>query len=313
MWLMSMTLLSFGAYTTFFVAQMSAPYIVYLTLPFLLSFALIIYLWGTEKIKWKPLKMLYYLCYGASFFVLPAFIFIFMGLISQYHVNIPESIDASNTPVTQILPGDETTIYKTEKVYIFFPEYSVVDLECGKRPSKSDESITWCCGAAFQHAVQIGFKDENIEGDHASHGEFFDSPYDRDADAAFTFANGKFHFEFDEKTEAVQAAANAGGSGFMQLGMIDDTKAVMDFDRPRARCYRTLAELNGNLCIIDSVKMMHFDEFMGELDRLGVTNAVYMDMGAGWNYSWYRKVDGKVRTLFGLPVPWSHNWIVFRK
>jgi hypothetical protein len=52
---------------------------------------------------------------------------------------------------------------------------------------------------------------------------------------------------------------------------------------------------------------------MEELHRLGVTNALYMDMGAGWNYSWLRDAAGGVITLFGLPVPWSHNWIVFRK
>jgi hypothetical protein len=99
----------------------------------------------------------------------------------------------------------------------------------------------------------------------------------------------------------------------MQFGLIKDHEVVMNFDRPRARCYRTLAELNGNLCIIDSVNMMHFTQFMEELQRLGVTNALYMDMGAGWNYSWYRNAADKDVTLFGLPVPWSHNWVVFKK
>ena len=99
----------------------------------------------------------------------------------------------------------------------------------------------------------------------------------------------------------------------MQFGLIRDGEPVMSINRPRARCYRTLAELNGNLCIIDSVNMLRFEEFMEELHRLGVTNALYMDMGAGWNYSWYRNAVGRVVTLFGLPVPWSHNWVVFTK
>ena len=59
--------------------------------------------------------------------------------------------------------------------------------------------------------------------------------------------------------------------------------------------------------------MMHFTEFMEELQKIGVTNAIYMDMGAGWNYSWYRQASGKVLELFGFSVPWSHNWVVFRK
>ena len=316
-WLMAMALLSLGAYTAFFVAQMwlNILHALYLTLAIVQFITLIVYLWGPEKLPYKPLKMLYRAFYASSFLVIPTFVFIFMGLISQYHVNIPESIDAVNMPVEQILPKDETTIYNTGTVYVFFPEYSRVDLACGKRPSKSDDSITWCCGAAFQHTVSLGFSQENIEGDHAADGVYYDSPYNKDAFAAFVFSKGDFNFEFEERKriEAIKDAAASAGSGFMQFGLIKDNEAVMNFDRPRARCYRTLAELNGSLCIIDSVKMLHFDEFMDELDRLGVTNAVYMDMGAGWNYSWYRKASGKVVTLFGLPVPWSHNWIVFRK
>jgi hypothetical protein len=270
-------------------------------------------MWGPEKLTAKPLKVLYRLCYASSFFVIPAFAFIFMGLISQYHINIPESIDASKMPVEKILPTDETVIYNTGTVYVFFPEYTSVDLVCKDRPSKSDKSITWCSGAAFQHTVSLSFDQENVEGDHAIKGTLYESPYNKDAFAAFVFSNGKFSFEFDDPSLAIKKAAEAGGSGFMQFGLIKNGEVVMNFDRPRARCYRTLAELNGSLCIIDSVKMLHFDEFMTELQRLGVTNAVYMDMGAGWNYSWYRAVTGKVVTLFGLPVPWSHNWVVFTK
>ena len=131
--------------------------------------------------------------------------------------------------------------------------------------------------------------------------------------AAFTFAEGRFSFEFDDPSGAIREAAEKGGSGFMQFGLIREGETVMGINRPRVRCYRTLAELNGHLCIIDSVRMIQFDDFMEELRRLGVTNALYMDMGAGWNYSWYRNVAEKVVTLFGLPVPWAHNWIVFRK
>jgi hypothetical protein len=140
---------------------------------------------------------------------------------------------------------------------------------------------------------------------------------DRSAFKTRYFAHRGLHENGTDKPEnslaAIRAAAEAGGSGFMQFGLIHDGETVMQLDRPRARCYRTLAELNGALCVIDSVRMLHFDEFLAELHRLGVKNALYMDMGAGWNYSWLRDAEGKVLTLFGLPVPWSHNWIVFRK
>ena len=258
-WLIAMTLLSLFAFTVFFVAQMwlNILFAVYLALPILQSITLIIYMWGPEKLKSKGAKVLYRVLYASSVLVIPCFAFIFFGLVSQYHVRIPDSIDATGMAVEEILPGERTTVYDTGTVYVIFPEYTGVELACEKRPSKDDGGITW--------------------------------------------------------RGAVRKAAEAGGSGFMQFGLIRDGENVMNVNRPRARCYRTLAELNGSLCIIDSVNMLHFEDFMAELHRLGVKNALYMDMGAGWNYSWYRDAQEKVITLFGLPVPWSHNWIVFRK
>ena len=314
-WLMSMTLLSLCAFTVFFVAQMwlNLLFTVYLGLAVMQVATLIIYLWGPEKLKHRFMQVLYRVLAASSLLVIPTFIFIFMGLVSQYHVSIPESIPAASLPAGEILPSDQTVIYNTGTVYVIFPQYSDVELVCEKRPSKSDETITWCSGAAFQHTVSLSFTQENIEGDHAVRGTLYQSPYNKDSYAAFTCSNGVFSFDFDHPSEAIQKAAEAGGSGFMQFGLIRNGETVMQFDRPRARCYRTLAELNGHLCIIDSVNMLHFEDFMAELHRIGVTNALYMDMGAGWNYSWYRNALGRVVTLFGLPVPWSHNWVVFRK
>ena len=314
-WLMSMSLLALFAFTCYFVAQMwlSILQTAYLTLVILQFLALTIYLWGPEKLKHRWQKVLYRLLYASSFLVVPAFLFIFMGLISQYHIRIPDSIPAASMPVEEILPMEKTTVYDTGTVYVIFPEYTDVGLACEIRPSKSDGSITWCSGAAFQHDISLGFSHENIDGDHAMSGVLYESPYNKDSFAAFTFAEGRYSFEFDDPSGAIRKAAEAGGSGFMQFGLIRNGETVMGINRPRVRCYRTLAELNGHLCFIDSIRMIQFADFMKELHRLGVTNALYMDMGAGWNYSWYRNAAEKVVTLFSLPVPWSHNWIVFRK
>lgn len=314
-WLMLMTLLSLTAYTMYFVAQMRFSILLYSYSALVISqfTALIIFLINGGVLKNVFAKVTYYLCCLASVAVIPAFLFIFMGLISQYHVNISEAIAVSDQDSSLLVPSDETVIYKTDTFYVFFPEYSHIDLEYGKRPKKSDKSITWCSGAAFQHAIQLGFSDENIEGHHASKGVYSESPYAKDAYGAVTFAEGDFHFEFDDPQAAIEDAASRGGSGFMQYRIMRDGQLVNDFNMPRVRSYRVIAELNGNLCVIDSIEMMHFDDFLSKLKELNVTNALYMDMGAGWNYSWYRKASGGVKTLFGLKVPWSHNWVVFRK
>lgn len=314
-WLMLMALVSLTAYTTYFVAQMRFSILLYSYSALTISqvFALIVFLMGDDAIKHKLTRIIYRLCCLASITVIPAFLFIFLGLISQYHVNIDEAIRLSDSDYESLLPTEETTIYKTDTFYVFFPKYSEVDLECGKRPKKSDKSITWCSGAAFQHEIQLGFSDSNIEGYHASKGVYSDSEYVKDGYGSVVFYDGSFKFNFDNPEEAVKEAAEHGGSGFMQYRILKDGELVNDFAMPRVRSYRVIAELNGNLCIIDSIEMMHFNDFIAKLKEMNVTNALYMDMGAGWNYSWYRKISGRTKTLFGLKVPWSHNWIVFRE
>ena len=198
-WLITMTLLSLFAFTIFFVAQMWLDVVqaAYVTLTMLQVLTLVIYMWGPEKLTFKPLRVLYRLMYASSVFVIPAFIFIFMGLLSQYHAPLPESIDATAMAVENILPGEQTMVYHTGSAYVIFPAYTEVAHVSKDRPSKSDESITWCSGAAFQHAIRLGFTHENVDGDHADSGVFYESPYNKDSFAAFTFADGEYAFEFE--------------------------------------------------------------------------------------------------------------------
>ena len=314
-WLMLMTLVSLMAYTMYFVAQMRFSVLLYsysaLTVTQL--FALITFLVGSEKIKRKFVKIIYRLCILVSLAVIPAFIFIFSGLMSQYHADVKEAVAVSQDEYDTMLAGKDTLIYETDKLYVFFPKYSRVELTCGKRPSKRDTSITWCSGAAFQHSIELGFSQENVEGYHAVCGEYYDSPYINEACGAVVFYEGGFDFEFEDMEGAIKEAAAKGGSGFMQFRLMEDGQKVNAFTMPRVRSYRAIAELNGDLCIIDSIEMMHFEDFLDALCEIGVTDALYMDMGAGWNYSWYRTEAGRVKELFGLKVPWSHNWVVFKE
>lgn len=71
--------------------------------------------------------------------------------------------------------------------------------------------------------------------------------------------------------------------------------------------------MNGRICIIDSIRPVNINDFVGHVKELGIRNALYMDMGAGSNCSWFRREDGKVRDLFNIPNPFTHNWIIFCK
>lgn len=312
LWLMTMTLVSLSSFTIYFVVQMrySVLLISYFSIMVSQLFSLTVFL--VEGLPKKRIIGIFYrICCLMSLAVIPSFCFIFTALTSQYHARMDDAIWVSYDDRASILPKEETTIYQTDSLYIIFPQYSDVELVCGKRPKKSDKSITWCSGAAFQHELRLDFSQENVEGYHACSGEYYDSPYIHDECGAFVIYDGEYRFEFDNPEEAIKEAAANGGSGFMQFGIIRDGEKIYSFSR--TRCYRTLAQLNGELCIIDSKEMMNFEDYIKELQKLDVTNALYMDMGAGWNYSWYRKNDGRAKVLFNLPVPWSHNWVVFKK
>ena len=42
----------------------------------------------------------------------------------------------------------------------------------------------------------------------------------------------------------------------------------------------------------------------------GVEHALYMDMGAGWNHSFYRDEDGQVHILHPKGHDYPTNWLV---
>ena len=80
--------------------------------------------------------------------------------------------------------------------------------------------------------------------------------------------------------------------------------------------YRALCEKDGKLCIVESKKVMTYEFFVKCLSAYKVTHALYLDMGLGWNYAWYRDKDGKVKELFPESkwVPsykYRTNWITF--
>lgn len=89
--------------------------------------------------------------------------------------------------------------------------------------------------------------------------------------------------------------------------------------------YRALCEKNGQLCIIESNKVMTYEQFVSYLKAYKVQHALYLGMGRGWNYAWYRNDEGKVRERFpeskkatteskkATSFKYRTNWITFYK
>ena len=236
-------------------------------------------------------------------------------LTSQYHnPQVPDKTVSSAAEAEAVMKesGDHTLLLATDDLYIYCPGYSNIDFVAGDRPSKDDGSIEMCVAAAFQDTYQLDFNHSNIVGWHASDGQL-ERGTPKSRLGAFTYVDGVPRiWNIDEAEDAVQKAAAAGGSGYQQFVVLCDGQRG-GHDSDEFRCYRVLALLNGKACIIDSRTQMHYREFIGALENLGVRDALYCDMGSGWNYSWYRSTEGKAVDIIGIPWPFSHNWLVFRK
>lgn len=195
---------------------------------------------------------------------------------------------------------------------IYTPDYSSVDLVCGTMPSQTNKKVIFCAEAAFTKEELGKFKHSNICGDHVSGGVRYKGTPCEQNTGAFVFYKGKWNFLYKNYSKALDVAAQNGGMGFGQEMMIHEGKRVQtirpDADRNE---FRALCELNGKLCVIDSNGEIAFGDFIQALLDESVTEAIYLDMGAGWNYSWYRDDNGVAHEIHRKKIPYTTNWITF--
>ena len=102
-----------------------------------------------------------------------------------------------------------------------------------------------------------------------------------------------------------------GGAAFTQELIIKENTLLKtprkDFSQ---NIFRALCELHDNLCIIESDSITSFGDFKKKLVEANVENAIYLDMGSGWNHAWYRSSDSIVK-LHPKTHNYCTNWITF--
>jgi len=211
---------------------------------------------------------------------------------------------------------DELTIYK--------PNYEIIDLYCGGLPDALDKTVILCCAAAFTGKEIMDFRHDNIAGDHVCEGKFYEG-YDSWANTgcfAFFKDDRSWTFKLGETSGCMEEAVKRNGMAFGQAMIIYDGRIVANTERREIadpvrpgheEQYRCLAEYNGNLCIIDSKETITYKEFIMKLKSIGVKNALYLDTGYGWNYSYYRDDNGQKIYIHDMKSPYTTNWIVFLK
>lgn len=315
-WFLFTTMLSIFNICTIYIFARNWPFYA-VTLNAILSLGGLVFQMHVDDKKQKklsllPVRIILWINSVSVFLMLGLSLF---TLTSQYHNHLePDKTIHSVEDLKQVMEESEDGVYllETDELYIYYADYNNISFVAGKRPSKEDESLIMCVAAAFQGSYEPGFSHDNIVGWHASGGQLERGKPEKNL-GAFTYVDGEARiFNIEDSEEAIKEAAERGGCGFQQFVVLyNGERGTHSSDE--FRCYRVLAVINGKACIIDTKTQMHYDEFVMTLEDFGIQNALYCDMGSGWNYSWYRKANGKTVDIIGTPWLFSHNWLVFEK
>ena len=202
----------------------------------------------------------------------------------------------------------------------YYPKTDSIALRCFVRPEpEKDKDIVFCCAAAFTLDYRTEADHHRICSAHVSDGVFYPKPRIKRNTGAFVSYKGLWSFLYEADAdpaafeEAFQKAAANNGAGFAQEMLIHEGKQVPT-TRPlgNVNLFRALCERNGRLCIADATNNQSFGAFIQMLVDAGVTEAIYTDMGNGWNYSWYRLYAGETATyIHSSYQSAATNWLVF--
>ena len=205
-------------------------------------------------------------------------------------------------------------IETTNDLIIYYPQYSYIDLACEQMPEKTDTNVLFCCEAAFTGELLKEFKHSNIAGHHVSGGKFYRGYKCKPNTGCFVFYQDQWKFLLHTYADELKLAAENGGMGFGQNMIIYDGETQPSFRKLQSKFeYRALCEYHGKLCVIDSKGVVSYASFINSLEKIGVTHALYLDMGRGWNHSWYRDNKGTVVEIHPKTHSYTTNWIVFMK
>ena len=203
------------------------------------------------------------------------------------------------------------TIEMTANLNVHYPEYTKIDLVCGQMPKTSQKDVEFCCEAAFTGELLKEFKHSNIADNHICNGVMKKGYRCKANTGGFVWGNGKWKFM---RKADYPTTANGWNMGFCQLLIIHngETRPIGSKMRKSRTIYRALCEKDGKLCIIESKKVITYENFVKYLKDFKVKHSLYLDMGSGWNHAWYRD-KGKVVVLHPKTHNYCTNWITFYK
>lgn len=213
------------------------------------------------------------------------------------------------------LQATATEIIQKEHLTFYYPNFKSIDLALGKMPDASDPKVEFCCEAAFTGQLLATFAHSNVADNHVSGGKWYQGYSCRANTGAFVWYPDKW--EFMEKKQFLSEKPKCQMAFCQHLLILQGKQTPMwkMMQKNRTR-YRALCEKDGRLCLVESKKVVTLEFFIKCLMESHVTNAIYLDMGAGWNYAWYRDAKGDVHEIFpeskkASDYRYRTNWVTF--
>ena len=197
------------------------------------------------------------------------------------------------------------------EVVVYHPAYRHVDLVCGVMPSMEEQDVIFCAEAAFTGKLLDEFEHTNIMGPHVSGGIRYNG-YDYNQNyGLFAATDSTWQFASLPNEALIDSVAAQGGMAFTQYWVIREGEIHMPQIQKAGteHIYRVLADMNGELVIVESLQSVPYGVFIEWLHEL----PIYMDMGAGWNHSFYRDEDDSLHIIHPHTHDYCTNWITFYK
>ena len=196
---------------------------------------------------------------------------------------------------------------------VLYPQYSSIDLVCGTIPEKNDSSVILFAEAAYTGELLNEFKHSNVAGDHVSQGVRYKGFKCKRNTGAFVYYGGTWEFCHKEYSQKMDKVAQNGGAAFGQELIIYKGELVEIARKDgNKNQFRALCNHKGKLCVVESASVIRFGDFKKALLDYGISDAIYLDMGPGWNHAWYRD-KGSIVTLHPKLHNYCTNWITFYK
>lgn len=190
-----------------------------------------------------------------------------------------------------------------------------LDLACGQMPDTTMEDVILCTAAAFTGKCLDYFEHTNILGPHISNNVLYEG-YDYDEHYALFAAHGKEKGIYNLPNPTIlEQVLKEGGMAFTQHWVIKDRKIYTPTIQKleEQHHYRSMCIKEGRVYVVASKEKVPYQDYLNMLITFGIENALYMDMGRGWNHSFYRDENGQVHIIHPKTHNYCTNWLtVFR-